>query len=459
MSKLLVVNKDNEFCDSISRFYNSGEHEIKTVTDYDTAINLLKKLIFDIVIYDSSLSNGKTSASVKEIKTLNANTSVIVTTPRKKTDEAIEAMDDGAFDFIEEPVRMSELELKVSKAISVRRLKKEMDSLRGERDIIYNAHNFIGESPKIKRIFNIVAKVAKSTSTILLTGETGTGKELIAGAIHYNSERAELAFVRVNCAALPEQLLESELFGHEKGAFTGAEKQRIGRFEQADGGSILLDEIGDMSLTTQAKVLRVLEEMEFERVGSSKTIGVDVRIIAATNKDLLKEIEGNRFRDDLYYRLNVITIDVPPLRERKGDIILLAYFFLKKFCRDLKKPLLELHPRAIKMLTEYPWPGNIRELQNSIERAVLLCEGQTIRPEDLGLPFQMERMEDEHSYIRLPPGGIRLEEVERELIMQALTMSDWVQKDAAELLGISSRVLNYKIQRFKITHPTWKRNK
>ena len=459
MSKLLIVNKDSDFCESVTRFYNTGEHEIKTANDYETAINLLKKLIFDIVIYDSSLSNGRTSSSVKEIKTLNTNTSVIITTPNAKTDEAIQAMEDGAFDFIEEPVRMPELEMKVSKAISVRRLEKEMDSLRGERDIIYNAHNFIGESPKIKRIFNIVGKVAKSTSTILLTGETGTGKELIAGAIHYNSERADNAFVRVNCAALPEQLLESELFGHEKGAFTGAEKQRVGRFEQADGGSIFLDEVGDMSLTTQAKVLRVLQEREFERVGSSKTISVDVRVIAATNKDLIKEIEKERFRDDLYYRLNVVTIYVPPLRERRGDIILLAFFFLKKFCRDLKKPLLELHPRAIKMLTEYPWPGNIRELQNCIERAVLLCEGQTIRPDDLGLNFKMERMENEHSYIRLPPGGIRLEEVERELIMQALTMCDWVQKDAAEMLGISSRVLNYKIQRFKITHPTWKRNK
>jgi DNA-binding NtrC family response regulator len=459
MSKLLVVNKDNDFCESISRLYSTSEHEIKTVNDFETALSLLKKLIFDIVIYDSTLSNGRIASSVKEIIALNTNTSVIITTPQAKTDEAIQAMDKGAFDFIEEPVHMPELEMKVNKAINVRRLEKEMDSLRGERDIIYNAHNFIGESPKIKRIFNIVSKVAKSTSIILLTGETGTGKELIAGAIHYNSERAQHAFVRVNCAALPEQLLESELFGHEKGAFTGAEKQRVGRFEQADGGSIFLDEIGDMSLTTQAKVLRVLQEREFERVGSSKTISVNVRIIAATNKDLIKEIENERFRDDLYYRLNVVTIHVPPLRERRGDIILLAFFFLKKFCRDLKKPLLELHPRAIKMLTEYPWPGNIRELQNCIERAVLLCEGQTIRADDLGLSFQMERLENEHSYIRLPPGGIRLEEVERELIMQALNMSDWVQKDAAELLGISSRVLNYKIQRFKITHPTWKRNK
>ena len=459
MSKLLVVNKDTRFCDSVLKYYRTRDHEIEAVQDHDSAVKLLGEAVYDIVIYDTSLSNGNSSAFIKEVKTLSANTFVILTTNGKDSIKAVQAMEDGAFDFIEVPVRLPELEVKVNRAIKVRRLQHEMDSLRGERNIIYNANNFIGESPEIRKIFSIVEKVSPSNSTILLRGETGTGKELIAGAIHYNSDRAKQAFVRVNCAALPEQLLESELFGHEKGAFTGAEKQRIGRFEQADGGSIFLDEIGDMSLLTQAKVLRVLQEREFERVGSSQTINVDVRVIAATNKDLLKEIEERRFREDLYYRINVVTIDVPPLRERKGDIILLAYFFLKKFCGDLKKPLLELHPRTIKMLTEYPWPGNIRELQNTIERSVLMCECQTIRPEDLGLNFQLERVENEHNYFRLPPGGIRLEEVEKELIMQALHMSNWVQKDAAELLGVSSRVLNYKVQRFNITHPSWKRNK
>jgi DNA-binding NtrC family response regulator len=287
----------------------------------------------------------------------------------------------------------------------------------------------------------------------------GTGKELIAGAIHYNSNRADHAFVKVNCAALDKEPLESELFGHEEGAFPGAEKQRVGRLEQADGGSIFLDEVGAMSHSTQTKLLRVLTDGEFERIGGKLTHKVNVRIIASTYMNLYKEIEEGRFREDLFYRLNVVTLHVPPLRERKGDIILLTYFFLKKFCNDMNKSLKELHPRAIKLLTGYSWPGNIRELQNAIERAVLMSEGKTIRPEDFGLPYKMEPIEEISAYIRIPPGGIRLESVEKELILQALKMSDWVQKDAAELLGISSRVLNYKIKRFQIVHPQWKRNK
>jgi DNA-binding NtrC family response regulator len=459
MGRLLLIHKNAETGDMLLRHLHASEHEIKVINEYKHAIDLVDKFVFDVVVCDISLANGTGGSFLKYVKKSNANTMVIITTGRENTENAIRLIDDGAFDFIQEPIRYGELDMKLQRALDHRRQLQEMDSLRGERNIIYDAHNFIGESPKIKKIFEIVSKVSKSNSTILLTGETGTGKELIAGAIHYNSHRAKQAFVKVNCAALPEQLLESELFGHEKGAFTGAEKQRVGRFEQADGGSLFLDEIGDMSLTTQAKVLRVLQEREFERVGSSKTISVDVRIIVATNKDLHEEIKKNKFREDLFYRLNVVTIDVPPLRERKGDILLLSYFFLKKYCGDLKKSLKELHPRTIKTITEYQWPGNIRELQNTIERAVLMSEGKVVQPEDLGLHFKMERVNDEQRYIRLPPGGIRLEEVEKELVMQALKMSDWIQKDAAELLGISGRVLNYKIKRFNITHPQWKRNK
>ena len=308
-------------------------------------------------------------------------------------------------------------------------------------------------------MFQIVRKIAASNTSVLLTGETGTGKELIAGAIHYSSLRDNKAFVKVNCAALPENLLESELFGHEKGAFTGADKLRIGRFEQADGGTIFLDEIGDMSLTTQAKVLRVLQEKDFQRLGSNNTIHADVRIISATNKDLVREIEQGRFRADLFYRLNVVVINIPPLRLRRSDIILLTYFFQKKFCSDLKKKIKEIHPLAIKHLTEYSWPGNIRELENTVERAVLMAEGETIMPEDLGIPVNMTNIKWDYNSIRIPSGGIRLEDVERTLVTQALKMTDWVQKDAAKLLGVSERVLNYKIQRFEITHPRWRVNK
>ena len=337
MARFLLINRDREFSESVSRFYNENDHEVKTADNYSTAIDLLEKWIFDVVIFDTSIQDQKPFDFVSHMKKINRNTIVVITSVKEKDSEAIRAIDDGAYDFIQRPCSLSELEVKVNKAINLRRLQQEAANLRGERNIIYKTENFIGESPEIKKVFKIVGKVARSSSTILLTGETGTGKELVAGAIHYNSDRAGGAFVKVNCAALPEHLLESELFGHERGAFTGAERQRIGRFEQADGGSIFLDEIGDMSLHTQANVLRVLQEKEFERVGSNKTIKIDVRIIAATNKNLQEEIKEGRFRQDLFYRLNVVEIHMPSLRERKGDIILLTYFFLKKFSGDLKK--------------------------------------------------------------------------------------------------------------------------
>ena len=293
---------------------------------------------------------------------------------------------------------------------------------------------------------------------MILLGETGTGKELLAGALHYSSPRAKNAFVRVNCATLPDALLESELFGHEKGAYTGADKLRVGRFEQANGGTVFLDEVADMSLPTQAKLLRVLQEKEFERLGSNRTIRVDVRIIAATNKDLAKEIEEGRFREDLYYRLNVVTITIPPLRDREGDIELLAGFFLRKCSHTLNKQIKRIAPAAMHILKGYRWPGNIRELENTIERAVLMADTDVISAEDLSLPFKPEVAASKKA-IRIPPGGLQWNEVEKELILQALSMSGWVQKEAAKLLGLTSRVLNYKIKSFGITHPTWKQNK
>jgi len=453
------VNNDNVLYEKISRFFHNQGHEVETVQTSHSAADMLEKNIFDIILFDPTVTDIKAEDFVTLARKINSNTIVIIAVESETTDETIQAMNNGAYDFIQKPFNFPELEIRVNRAINLRSLRQEAESLRGERNIIYKTENFIGESPEIKKVFEMVNKVAKSNATVLLTGETGTGKELVAGATHYNSFRVDHAFVRVNCAALPEYLLESELFGHEKGAFTGADKQRIGRFEQAAGGSIFLDEVGDMSLTTQAKILRVIEEKEFERVGSSKTIKVDVRIITATNKDLVKEIEEGNFREDLFYRLNVVNIYIPPLRVRKGDIILLTYFFLKKLCGDLKKRLKELHPLTIKHLTEYPWPGNTRELENTIERAVIMAEGDIIIPEDLGLPIKPEYIKLEPDSIKIPAGGIRLDEVEKELVLQALKVCDWVQKDAASLLGISTRVLNYKIKRFGITHQQWKRYK
>ena len=298
---------------------------------------------------------------------------------------AVEAMKIGAFDYVQKPFEIEEMEVKIEKALEVKRLKNELDYLRDTQQDIYDFDRIIGSSPPLQRVLDIVKKVAKSNTTVLIRGETGTGKELIAGAIHHNSLRTARNFVKVNCAALQENLLESELFGHEKGAFTGADKQRIGRFEQADGGTLFLDEIGDMSASTQAKILRVLQEHEFERLGGTRTLQVDVRLIAATNRDLSAMVQAGQFREDLYYRLNVVSIEMPPLRERKDDIVPLANTFIRRFAGELKKKIDGLEPDAQKLLMRYNWPGNIRELENTIERAMLLAEGRAIGGGDLRL--------------------------------------------------------------------------
>jgi transcriptional regulator with GAF, ATPase, and Fis domain len=298
---------------------------------------------------------------------------------------------------------------------------------------------------------------------VLILGETGTGKELIAEAIHRHSGRREGPFVKVNCAALPENLLESELFGHERGAFTGADRQRVGRFELANEGTLLLDEIGTMSPGTQAKVLRVLQEREFERLGGTRTIKSDVRVVAATNRDLEDAIASGGFREDLYYRLNVVSIRMPPLRERKEDIIPLATFFLHRFADDLKKPVRGFSPAALRVLTRHHWPGNIRELENTVERAVLMADGDIVEPKDLSVAGQESGRDDRSgrvgSVLRLPAEGVPLDDLEKMAILEALRMNDWVQKDAARFLGISSRVMNYKIQKYEITHSRWNRNR
>ena len=316
-----------------------------------------------------------------------------------------------------------------------------------------------GRAGALGTVLSVVRKVAKSTATILVRGETGTGKELIAGAIHHNSLRSGRNFVKVNCAALQENLLESELFGHEKGAFTGADKQRVGRFEQADGGTLFLDEIGDMSPSTQAKILRVLQEQEFERLGGTRTLKVDVRLITATNRHLPTMVEAGTFREDLYYRLNVVTIEMPPLRDRKEDVQALTNFFVRRFSGELKKKVTGFDAEAIKLLNRYNWPGNVRELENAIERAILLADGPEVTAENLILgdstPSGMPR--DGSSLVRIPPAGVALEDIEKQALIEALKMSNWVQKDAADLLHISPRVINYKIKVLKIEFPHGRR--
>jgi len=297
----------------------------------------------------------------------------------------VEAMKIGAFDYVQKPFEIEEMEIKIGKALDYRRMRHEIDYLRHSQNDIYAFDSIVGSSGALQKVLGIVRKVAKSNTTILIHGETGTGKELVAGAIHHNSHRAGRNFVKVNCAALQENLLESELFGHEKGAFTGADKQRVGRFEQADGGTMFLDEVGDMSPSTQAKILRVLQEHEFERLGGTRTLKVDVRLIAAANRSLPAMVAAGQFREDLYYRLNVVSVEMPPLRERKEDVEALAMHFVRKFSGELKKKIDGIAPDALKMLMRYHWPGNIRELQNALERAVLLTEDRVITAGDLRL--------------------------------------------------------------------------
>jgi transcriptional regulator with GAF, ATPase, and Fis domain len=324
----------------------------------------------------------------------------------------------------------------------------------------------VSRSPEIRQIFKLIKKVAKSNASILINGETGTGKELIASLIQFVSDRSEKPFVKVNCAALPENLLESELFGHEKGAFTGAYQTRIGKFELSDGGTLFLDEIGDMHLTTQAKILRVLQDQTFNRLGGNKDISVDVRVIAATNKDLMEEIETGNFRADLYYRLNVVTLKIPPLRERREDILIISDFFVRKFSQEIRKDVKGLAEETKTIIHNHSWPGNIRELKNTIERAVLVCEEDgLITPEDLAMSGKdyfaaggtdRRRRAPDNALISFDT--LDLEIIEKEAILKALQMTEWVQKEAATKLGISPRALNYKINQYEITHHSWKKN-
>jgi len=459
MSNLLIVDTDPYLCADVSNFFHSIGHAVHQASDYAGALSQLKKIDFDVAIIQVTVPGGNVHDLIQRIKKKNPHTAVIVDAELESIQEGVQAIQEGAFSILQKPFSIPELNFQIKRALEQQFQRSDIATLEERYRNIYQPYNFIGESQEIKKVFRIVNRVAATDSSVIILGETGTGKELVAGAIHYNSTRSHGPFVRVNCAALPEQLLESELFGHERGAFTGADRQRIGRFEHANGGTIFLDEIADMSLYTQAKVLRVIQEKEFERLGSNETVKTDVRIISATNQDLMQRMQQRLFREDLYYRLNVVTIRLPPLRERDGDIGLLIQFFLKKYAGQMNKRIRGIETQAMKTLTRYHWPGNIRELENTMERAVLLSEGDMITSEDLNLFFAHESALGEEERLKLPNAGIRLEDAERDLILQALERCGWVQKDAAQLLGISSRALNYKIKRFGFTHPSWKQNR
>ena len=422
----------------------SGEQAL-SVLDDDDAI--------DLVILDVMLPGISGIDTLRAMRISNPHLPVIVITAYSSIDGAIEAMKQGAFHYIPKPFKNEEVVLTVNKALEQRRLSRENERLKAELSQKYAYSNIIGKSEPMRKIFDLIRLAAPSRSNILIAGESGTGKELVAKAIHHASPRARNAFVTVNSGSLPPELLESSLFGHMKGAFTGAIATKRGLFEVADDGSIFLDEIGNINLETQAKLLRVIQEREFMRLGSVDTIKVDVRIIAATNVELSKLMSNGTFREDLYYRLNVITITLPPLRRRREDIPLLIAHFLDKYSEENKRKVREVTPDAMRMLMDHAWPGNVRELENTIERAVVLCTGDRIGP-DLLPDYLRYPVDTEQPATVVPAEGLSLKDAvsryERAMILQSLEMANGVQKRAAELLQLKPSTLNEMMKRLGI---------
>lgn len=461
-ARVLVVEDNDTLRRGICRALQESWSVIDSVSSGDGAIARISDPAIDpyeVVVTDLRLPGADGIEVLRSALERDPRASVILMTAYGSIETAVEAMRAGAFDFVQKPLDLEQIELRVVRALEHRWLLSEVTELRAERDALRASEVLVAESPALREALDLVNRVAPTRSTVLITGETGTGKEVIAGLIHELSPRSGGPLVKVNCAALPDTLLESELFGHERGAFTGADRQRIGRFEQASGGTLFLDEIGDMSPATQAKLLRVLQEQEFHRLGGTRVLRTDARIVAATNQDLSGEIEAHRFREDLYFRLNVIRIHLPPLRERPEDLLALAHRFVDEFAHQMDRPIRGFTESALAQLRSHSWPGNVRELHNSIERAVLMAEGSRISPEDLALCGAYSSKETQGWRPELPPEGVNLAEVERRLVIEALRRSGWVQKDAAGLLGVSRRKLNYMIQRMRITHESWRRNR
>ena len=458
MGRILVADDQDAIRRWLARELVKGGHEVEEASNGNAAIERLHAGAFDLVLTDLKMAGSDGLDVLRTARTLHPSTAVIVMTGFGSVKTAIESIKSGAFDYMEKPFKIDEIEVSIAKALEARRLSRELDDPRRAEDDACDFDRIIGSSPALRRVLDVVRKVAASNTTVLILGETGSGKELVADAIHHNSRRKSHKIVKVNCAALHENLLESELFGHERGAFTGADRQRIGRFELADGGTLFLDEIGDMALGTQAKVLRVVQEHAFERLGGTSTQTVDVRLIAASNRNLSAMVQSGHFREDLFYRLNVVSLEMPPLRERKDDIVPLANAFIHRFAGALKKKIDGLDAGAQTLLKRHNWPGNIRELANTIERAVLLSEGHTIALADLRLEDVLSMMSvtsetERASAVKIPLSGLALGDIERDALIEALKMTNWVQKDAAELLSISARVISYKIKMLKIEPP------
>ncbi len=417
---------------------------------------------YDLLLLNLQMTVVNSFDILKRIQTISPGAPVIATSSTEEASLIVRAVKAGVFDVLVKPFSSQKLCLVMQRSLENRNLKDEINYLRHEQDIIYDFGGIIAESLAMKQLIATLQKFSQTDATILVTGETGTGKSFLSGAVHFNSRRKDYPFVTINCANIPETLLESELFGHEKGAFTGAAKTRVGRLEQARDGTVFLDEIGEMNASLQAKLLGVLENKSFERVGGNKTIHSDVRIIAATNRDLEAQVASGRFREDLYYRINVLRVHMPPLRDRRQCIQPLAEHLLTKTCRNLKKSIRGFSPEAIELLANYHWPGNIRQLANTIERAAILEDFDRISPDNIVLPeiaLKTAPQTQPAAADARPSPIVPLNRQEKDSIVAALEKCLWIQKDAAALLGITPRSLNYKIKRMGITHPRWRKNR
>jgi len=451
---ILVVDDNETIRDGMSTIIRKMGHEVRGAASGQNAMKILDQYGADLVLCDLKMEGMDGIAVLEEIRKKSPETLVIIITAFGTIEIAVDAMKKGAFDFMQKPFSQDVLRTKVGQALKFRdlsernvRLEQEIDVLREDAD--RETGFMVGSSPAMKNIQEMTKKVATGDSSVFIHGESGTGKELIAKAIHKQSPRVNGPFIKVTCSALAEGVLESELFGHEKGSFTGAIKQKLGRFELADKGTIFLDEIGDISPNIQLKLLRVLQEKEFERVGGTKTIRVDVRVICATNRDLMALIREGKFREDLYYRLHIVPIEVPPLRERKTDISELIEHFLKKLSIRTRKKFSGVTSEAMKTLLDYPWPGNIRELENVIEQVMVLADGSVIKKEDL--PSFLTKGADTpmlRGALGSKPLNEILDDIERELIKEAYTKANKVKTETARILGIKPSALYYKLEKY-----------
>lgn len=452
---LLIVDDEKPTREGL-RAALEDKYDVYVAEDAASAMELLEKEHIAVMITDFRLPNEDGMKLIKRAKSLSKPPVCILMTAYGSEELAVEAMRQGADDYIPKGrLQIPELEMRISRALRHQELETENTSLRRVVDSKFGLQNLIGESRVMKDLLETVGQVAASKTTVLILGESGTGKELIAKAIHQLSPRNRHPLVVVHCAALPPALLESELFGHEKGAFTGAHERRIGRFEQAQGGTVFLDEIGEIDQNIQVKLLRFLGERTFERVGSNRTQTADVRILAATNRDLATEVRNGRFREDLYYRLNVVPIKLPPLRERKEDIPLMAHAFLKEFARENDKPVVDFNVDAVECLLKYSWPGNVRELRAAVERAVLLCRGDRITPRELPETLRMPQPLSAAPAASEPSpsqSSLTLKDAEKQLIIRALSESDGNRTRAAEKLGMSRRTLHRKLHTYQLEH-------